>query len=147
MQSHIERFMSVRARSETLAAPLSAEDMVVQSMPDVSPTKWHLGHTTWFFETFILKPKQPGYKVFDPAYNYLFNSYYNAIGERHPRPKRGLLTRPPLSEVMAYRVHVTETVADWLTHKDDAGILKLIELMAGDPAVARYRRRLFACLH
>jgi len=128
MQSHIERFMSVRARSETLAAPLSAEDMVVQSMPDVSPTKWHLGHTTWFFETFILKPKQPGYKVFDPAYNYLFNSYYNAIGERHPRPKRGLLTRPPLSEVMAYRVHVTETVADWLTHKDDAGILKLIEL-------------------
>jgi len=128
MQSPEERFLTVRARTEALAAPLSAEDMVVQSMPDVSPTKWHLGHTSWFFETFILQAFQPGYKVFDPAYNFLFNSYYNAVGERHPRPQRGLLTRPPLADVIAYRNHVSEAVQDWLAKNDDPKVLELIEL-------------------
>ena len=89
-----------------LAAPLSAEDQVVQSMPDVSPTKWHLAHVTWFFETFVLKPHASNYREFHPDYNFLFNSYYNAIGERHARPKRGLLSRPPLSDIHAYRAHV-----------------------------------------
>ncbi|MCH8322295.1 MAG: ergothioneine biosynthesis protein EgtB [Proteobacteria bacterium] len=131
-QTPANRFSAVRARTEALAAPLSPEDMMVQSMPDVSPTKWHLGHTSWFFETFILKNFSPAYKVFDEAYNYLFNSYYNAVGDRQPRPKRGMLTRPPLSDVMAYRAQVTEAMLDLIglaeKHKDWPGILKLLEL-------------------
>ena len=131
-QTPANLFSTVRARTEALAAPLSPEDMMVQSMPDVSPTKWHLGHTSWFFETFILKNFSPAYKVFDEAYNYLFNSYYNAVGDRQPRPKRGMLTRPPLSEVMAYRAQVTEAMLDLIglaeKHKDWPGILKLLEL-------------------
>ncbi|MCH7631231.1 MAG: ergothioneine biosynthesis protein EgtB [Proteobacteria bacterium] len=131
-QTPANLFSTVRARTEALAAPLSPEDMMVQSMPDVSPTKWHLGHTSWFFETFILKNFSPAYKVFDEAYNYLFNSYYNAVGDRQPRPKRGMLTRPPLSDVMAYRAQVTEAMLDLIglaeKHKDWPGILKLLEL-------------------
>ena len=100
------RFEAVRAESLRLAAPLSAEDQQVQSMPDVSPTKWHLAHVTWFFETFLLGPHLPGYEAFDPAFGYLFNSYYEAVGERHPRPQRGLLSRPSLEHVSAYRAHV-----------------------------------------
>jgi ergothioneine biosynthesis protein EgtB len=92
--------------SERLSAPLSAEDRAVQSMPDTSPTKWHLAHTTWFFETVILSQYAPGYVPFDPAFAYLFNSYYEGLGPRHPRPQRGLLTRPSTEEVMAYRAHV-----------------------------------------
>ena len=84
---HASRFQSVREHTERLAAPLSPEDQTVQSMPDASPTKWHLAHTTWFFETFVLRPHAPGYQVFDPAYEYLFNSYYEAVGPRHPRPR------------------------------------------------------------
>src|SRR5688572_7343470 len=79
-------------------------------MPDASPVKWHLAHTTWFFETFVLLPHLPGYRQFDAAYGYLFNSYYNAIGERHPRPERGMLSRPSLEEVRAYRQHVDEAL-------------------------------------
>jgi len=101
-----ERFRSIRQTTRALAAPLSAEDCAIQSMPDASPVKWHLAHTTWFFETFVLAPHQPGYRVFDDAYGYLFNSYYNAIGERHPRPERGMLSRPGLEEILAYRRHV-----------------------------------------
>ena len=89
-----------------LAAPLSAEDMVAQAMDDASPTKWHLAHTTWFFETFVLAPKLPGYALFDEAFAYCFNSYYEQIGPRQPRPKRGVLTRPSLESVRAYRDHV-----------------------------------------
>ncbi len=100
----LNRYQELRAATEALAAPLSAEDQLAQSMPDASPTKWHLAHTTWFFETFILKPR--GHAPFDPAFGYLFNSYYEALGARQPRPQRGLLTRPSSAEVMAYRHHV-----------------------------------------
>jgi ergothioneine biosynthesis protein EgtB len=106
-QASAERFLSVRAHTERLAAPLSAEDQTVQSMPDASPTKWHLAHTTWFFETFVLAVHASTYRPFDAAYKYLFNSYYEAVGPRHPRPQRGLLSRPGVDEIMAYRRHVT----------------------------------------
>ncbi|MCR6658501.1 MAG: ergothioneine biosynthesis protein EgtB [Asticcacaulis sp.] len=102
-------FTKMRAHTLALIAPLTAEDMVVQSMPDASPVKWHLAHTTWFFETFLLKD-QPGYRVFDPAYAYLFNSYYEALGPRQPRAQRGLLTRPPLADILAYRAHVDQAM-------------------------------------
>lgn len=100
------RYRDVRALTAELAAPLAPEDMVVQSMPDVSPTKWHLAHTTWFFETFVLAKALPGYEPLDPAYAVLFNSYYNTVGEQFPRPRRGLLSRPTVAEVQAYRAHV-----------------------------------------
>lgn len=106
-----ERYAAVRARTEALAAPLSAEDACVQAMPDASPAKWHLAHTTWFFETFLLKTQDSSYRDFHPDFGYLFNSYYNAIGERHPRPRRGLLTRPSLDVVRAYRRHVDAAMA------------------------------------
>ena len=96
----------VRAHTQRLAEPLSPEDRAAQSMPDCSPTKWHLAHTTWFFETFVLEPNIPGYTPFDPSFCYLFNSYYEAIGARHPRPARGLITRPSSREVTDYRTHV-----------------------------------------
>ncbi len=104
--SLLERYLSVRQATERLAAPLSAEDQLAQSMPDASPTKWHLAHVTWFFETFLLKPNVPGYTPFDGRFGYLFNSYYEAMGARHPRPARGLLTRPSAGEIMDYRHHV-----------------------------------------
>jgi ergothioneine biosynthesis protein EgtB len=100
------RHAAVRARSLALAAPLSAEDQCVQSMPDASPTKWHLAHTSWFFEAVVLMPHVPGYQPFDPRFLHLFNSYYESLGTRHPRPQRGLLTRPALEEVHRYRAHV-----------------------------------------
>jgi ergothioneine biosynthesis protein EgtB len=113
-----ERFETVRRQTEALTANLTPEDQSIQSMPDVSPTKWHLAHTTWFFETFILTRLDPDYRVFDPAFAYLFNSYYEAVGPRHPRPERGLLSRPAVDIVAAYRDHVT------------AGISRLIERAA-----------------
>jgi dimethylhistidine N-methyltransferase len=102
----IARYREVRRASEALTRSLTAEDQLAQSMPDASPTKWHLAHTSWFFETFLLVPRQPGYRLFDPRFGYLFNSYYEALGARQPRPARGLLTRPSLADVMAYRAHV-----------------------------------------
>lgn len=101
-----DRLFETRALSVKLAAPLSAEDMVAQAMDDASPTKWHLAHTTWFFETFVLAPRLPGYALFDEAFAYCFNSYYEQIGPRQPRPKRGVLTRPSLERIRAYRDHV-----------------------------------------
>lgn len=98
-------YAEMRAITLELTAPLSAEDQVAQSMPDASPTKWHLAHTTWFWETFLLLDR-PGYELFDPTFGFLFNSYYNAIGERQPRAERGLLTRPSLGQVHDYRAHV-----------------------------------------
>src|SRR3954454_14350636 len=112
------RFLDVRATTDRLSAPLSAEDQTPQSMPDASPTKWHRAHTTWFFEEFILRP-DPGYTEYDPAYRYLFNSYYEAVGPRHPRPHRGLVTRPGIAEVARYRIHVQKA----LLHRLAEGLL------------------------
>jgi ergothioneine biosynthesis protein EgtB len=97
------RYRAVRRLTEDLCAPLATEDYVVQSMPDASPAKWHLAHTSWFFETFLLTPGLPGYQAFDPRFGYLFNSYYNAVGDRLPRSRRGLLSRPAVGEVYRYR--------------------------------------------
>ncbi|KJV32050.1 ergothioneine biosynthesis protein EgtB [Luteibacter yeojuensis] len=105
-RSPAARYDAVRARTDALVAALQPEDMQAQSMPDASPAKWHLAHTTWFFETFLLGPNVPGYEVFDATYGYLFNSYYEAVGPRHPRPMRGLVTRPGVEQVRAYRAHV-----------------------------------------
>ncbi len=101
-----ERYLRVRRETERLVGDLSAEDQGVQSMPDASPAKWHRAHTTWFFEEFLLTQLLAGYSVYDPDFRYLFNSYYEAIGPRHPRPARGLLTRPSATQVGAYRAHV-----------------------------------------
>ena len=100
------RYDTIRRHTEQLAAHLSAEDQCVQSMPDASPAKWHRAHTTWFFEQFVLVPFAVGYRPFDENFRYLFNSYYEAVGARHPRPQRGLLTRPPAERIGAYRAHV-----------------------------------------
>lgn len=114
----VERYCAVRAHTLALAASLSAEDQQIQSMPDASPAKWHQAHTTWFFETLVLAPLQPGYRLFDPAYRYLFNSYYETLGPRHPRPQRGLLTRPSLPEVRAYRAHVDAAMRRFIEEAD-----------------------------
>ena len=116
------RFRDVRAQTERLCTPLVTEDYVVSSMPDVSPTKWHLAHTSWFFETFVLAPHLDGYRTIDPKYAFLFNSYYVQAGERHCRAQRGLVTRPTVEQVYEYRAHV------------DAGVLHLIDVIAGDAA-------------
>jgi len=110
-----ERYRAVRDATEALAAPLSAEDQTIQSMPDASPTKWHRAHTTWFFETFVLRVHDRGYRPFDERFFYLFNSYYEAIGPRHARPSRGLITRPGIAEIAAYRAHVDAAMQDLLT--------------------------------
>jgi len=112
------RFESVRSLTEALAAPLSTEDCCVQSMPEASPTKWHLAHTSWFFETFLLS-RTAFYRPFDPRYAYLFNSYYDAVGDRQPRERRGLLTRPSLAEVVKYRRYVTENVLSLIESRYD----------------------------
>ena len=108
-------FSSVRATTLSLCRHLQPEDYVVQSMPDVSPTKWHMAHVTWFFERFVLEPYLEGYRRFDEGYHYLFNSYYYTAGSMHPRPRRGLLTRPLVGEILDYRAHV------------DAAMYKLLE--------------------
>ncbi|MFI5031218.1 MAG: ergothioneine biosynthesis protein EgtB [Reyranellales bacterium] len=123
----LDRLRRVRRQTESLADPLSPEDQTIQSMPDASPTKWHLAHTTWFFETFLLKPQLSTYRPFDPAYEYLFNSYYEAVGPRHPRPQRGMITRPAVGEILAYRHHVTEAMAE-LIESNRSNSTELIEL-------------------
>lgn len=120
-------YRRVRAQTEALAAPLSPEDQAAQSMPDASPTKWHLAHTSWFFETFLLMPQLQDYEAFDPAFSYLFNSYYEAVGPRHPRPERGLLTRPSADEVLAYRAHV-DAGMERLLCELPAALAPLVEL-------------------
>ena len=107
-------YTAVRTQTEALAAPLSEADCQVQSMPDASPVKWHLAHTTWFFETFVLAPLDPGFQPFDAAFRVLFNSYYNGIGAQHPRPQRGLITRPDLATVRAWRARVDTQMATLL---------------------------------
>ena len=122
------RFDAIRRQSLRLTATLSAEDQCVQSMPDTSPTKWHLAHTTWFFEAFVLTPHAPDYGVFDPHFNFLFNSYYEQVGPRHARPMRGLLTRPSLNDVLAYRAYVDAAVRDFFVSAPAPDILALIQL-------------------
>ena len=122
------RYKSVRAASLALAAPLSDADATVQSMPDASPAKWHLAHTTWFFESMVLTPHSSNYRAFDERYNFLFNSYYESVGERHPRPLRGLLTRPTLEEVRAYRAHVDAAMTALFQRAPLESVLEIIEL-------------------
>ena len=123
------RFRALRSATLALAAPLSPEDCVVQSMPDASPIKWHLAHTTWFFETFVLSAARPQRAPFDAAFRMLFNSYYNAVGDKHPRPQRGLLTRPTLQHVLDYRASVDEELGRLLAGGSlDASLLALVEL-------------------
>ncbi len=122
------RLAAVRAQTEALAAPLSEADCQAQSMPDASPVKWHLAHVTWFFETFVLAPHEPGFKAFHPAFRMLFNSYYNGVGEPHPRPQRGLITRPGLAEVLAWRAQVDERLATLLAGKPSPEVAALVEL-------------------
>lgn len=123
-----DRFEAVRAVTTSLAAPLSAEDCAIQSMADASPVKWHLAHTTWFFETFVLEPHAPGYRAFHPAFRVLFNSYYNAIGARHPRPERGMLSRPGRDEISAYRRHVDAAMCALLEHPLPDALAERVEL-------------------
>ncbi len=120
-------YRTVRDATERLCEPLSHEDYVVQSMPDVSPTKWHLAHVSWFFETFVLKPHATGYRPARPEFEYLFNSYYNAVGEQYPRPRRGLLTRPTVDEVYEYRAAVDAAMLA-LLEEDDHDLATLVEL-------------------
>jgi hypothetical protein len=112
------QYAAVRRFSHFLCEPLVTEDYVIQSMPDVSPAKWHLAHTTWFFETFVLKPGLPGYAPFEPLHEFLFNSYYNSVGKQFPRPHRGLLSRPTVEQVYQYRAHVDEHMLRLLDDTD-----------------------------
>ncbi len=127
-QALASRYSVVREATLALAADLSDADCTVQSMPDASPVKWHLAHTSWFFEAFVLQPGIPGYAVFHPGFAYLFNSYYNSVGRMHPRPERGVLSRPTLDEVLAYREHVDRHVRAWLGVPRAAAVLDLLEL-------------------
>lgn len=124
----LDRYQQVRQVSEKICQPLAIEDYTIQSMPDVSPPKWHLAHTTWFFETFLLLPYLPGYTVFHPQFGYLFNSYYEAVGARHPRHQRGMLSRPTVAEVYLYRAHVDRAMMELLSiveHPELADLLIL----------------------
>jgi ergothioneine biosynthesis protein EgtB len=123
------RYAEVRAVTRELAAPLSPEDAAIQSMPEASPAKWHLAHTTWFFETFILEARDAARKPFDAAYRVLFNSYYNAVGDKHPRPERGMLSRPALADVLRYREAIDAELGELLNGEALAdGELALLEL-------------------
>ncbi len=124
-----DAFCAARAETERRAAPLSAEDQVVQSMPDVSPTKWHRAHVTWFFEQFLLLPFAPSYRSFDERFGFLFNSYYVAAGPRQARPQRGLITRPGVAETTTYRAHVDAAVAELIeTTQELERVLPIVEI-------------------
>jgi ergothioneine biosynthesis protein EgtB len=123
-----DRFLATRSLTESLASSLSAEDQTVQSMPDVSPTKWHRAHTTWFFETFLLTPSLSGYQLFHPDFGYLFNSYYEGVGARYPREHRGLVSRPGIGEIGRYRSHVDKAMPELLLDAPDASVTALTEL-------------------
>jgi ergothioneine biosynthesis protein EgtB len=124
-----DAYVTVRGETERRAAPLSAEDQVVQSMADASPIKWHRAHTTWFFEEFLLKVHAPGYRPFDTRFAYLFNSYYVAAGPRHARPKRGLVTRPDAAEVGAYRAHVDAAVGELIAQASPTALARIAPIV------------------
>jgi ergothioneine biosynthesis protein EgtB len=124
-----DAFRTVRAETECRAAPLSAEDQVIQSMPDASPTKWHRAHATWFFEQFLLVPHLIGYRVFDERFAFLFNSYYVAAGPRHARLRRGLITQPDCAAVAAYRTHVDAAVERLIADVDDARLAEVVRVL------------------
>jgi len=123
----LSKLREVRRRSEALIAPLEPEDLMLQGMADASPPKWHLGHTTWFFDTFVLQPHASGFEACDPLWSYQFNSYYEAVGARHPRPQRGLLSRPAIREVLAWRQNVNEGLEDLLQNPPPE-VTSLVEL-------------------
>ncbi|TMC49332.1 MAG: ergothioneine biosynthesis protein EgtB [Chloroflexi bacterium] len=127
-RSTASRFLQVRDLTEALAEPLSAEDQTVQSMPDVSPTKWHRAHTTWFFEEFVLGPHVARYEPYNKRFRYLFNSYYETVGARHPRPQRGLVTRPGVYEIAEYRRHVDAAMLDLLESPKADAAADIVEL-------------------
>ncbi len=120
-----ERYRATRGLSNALCAPLSEADATLQSMTDASPAKWHLAHTTWFFETFLLRDRAPGYRLFDERWPFLFNSYYEAEGERLPRPRRGMLSRPSVAEIREWRAHVDEKMAPLLANPSHARLIEL----------------------
>ncbi len=120
METLIDEYRRIRSRSHSICEPLQTEDYMVQAMDDASPPKWHLAHVSWFFETFLLKPSLPDYEVFDPAYEVLFNSYYNGVGDQYPRPRRGQLSRPDIDTIYRYRAHVDEAME------------RLVEIMCDD---------------
>ncbi|MEO8626931.1 MAG: ergothioneine biosynthesis protein EgtB [Betaproteobacteria bacterium] len=126
----LSRFHAVRQQTTALCRPLLIEDYVIQSAPECSPAKWHLAHTTWFFENFLLTPLLPGYRVYDPQYSYLFNSYYETVGTFFPRPLRGLLSRPTVGDVYQYRAHVDENMQALIAHivrsNDASGIDRVV---------------------
>jgi ergothioneine biosynthesis protein EgtB len=124
----VDAYAGVRSLTDSLTAVLTPEDQTVQSMPDVSPTKWHRAHTSWFFETFLLEPALDGYERFDPAYGYLFNSYYEAVGDRYPRAERGTVSRPGVVEIARYRRHVDAAMDALLAAQRPDDVLDLTEL-------------------
>jgi ergothioneine biosynthesis protein EgtB len=125
----LERYLSVRQFSEQLCQTLEPEDYVIQTMPEMSPTKWHLAHTSWFFETFVVKPHVRDYRPLNPQYAFLFNSYYNAAGKMHARPQRGLISRPTVKDTYTYRHHVDAAMENLLQTADDSVLQKLIPLI------------------
>ena len=125
----LNRFKLIRNFSLEICIPLLTEDYVIQSMPDASPAKWHLSHTSWFFETFILKEAVKNYKSLHPQYAYLFNSYYIQVGERFERPKRGLLSRPTVKEVYSYREYVDKNMIEFLQNSNEEIFKKLAPII------------------
>lgn len=128
MTELLQQYKNIRSHTEEICAPLKTEDYVVQPVVDVSPPKWHLGHTTWFFETFVLKPHAPGYEEFDPNYDFVFNSYYESVGARVIRTDRGNLSRPSVADVYRYRKWVDEAMNDFLQEKPSPELKEIIAL-------------------
>ncbi|MFD2999476.1 ergothioneine biosynthesis protein EgtB [Pontibacter toksunensis] len=128
-QETIQQYQQIRTLTEFICQPLEPEDTVVQPIIDVSPPKWHMAHTSWFFETFLLQPHLPGYKLFHERYSYLFNSYYNSVGSRVQRDQRSTLTRPPLRDIYAYRQHVDEHMQRLFVQLDEEKLAEILPVL------------------